>query len=75
MNKYLQYLINAKNYTSILKAVPLNDENLDFTKWLVKLIYKGKKVKVRYRGKRYHHAYHTLKSEASHFYIYVIIKV
>ena len=72
MNKYLEYLINAKNYTSILKAVPLNDENLDFTKWLVKSFHKGKKVKIRFRGKRYHHRDHTLKSEASHFDVYVI---
>ena len=72
MNKYLQYLINARNYTSILKAVPLNDENLDLSKWLVKLIYKGKKVKIRYRGKRIHNPSHTLKSEASHFDIYVV---
>jgi len=72
MNKYLEYLINARNYTSILKAVPLNDENIDLSKWLVKLIYKGKKVRIRFRGKRYHHADHTLKSEASHFDIYVV---
>ena len=71
MNQYLIPLVKASGYVSILKGIPLSDENLASAKWLVKAFHKGKPVRIRFRGKRTHHPDHTLKSEATHFDVYL----
>ena len=71
MNQFLINLVGAKPFASILKGIPLNDENLAYAKWLVKSFHKGKPVRIRWRGKRTHHRDHTIKSEATHFDIYI----
>ena len=68
----LYYLNNAKNYASILKGIPLNEANLALAKWVVRAFYKGKQIRIRFRGKRFHHRDHTVKCEASTFDVYVI---
>ena len=65
------YLKKAWEFESILKGIPLSDLNLTHSKWLVRAFHKGKRVRVRYRGKRLSHPNHTLKSEATHFDVYV----
>ena len=65
------YLKKAWGYESIMKGIPLSVLNLTYSKWLVKTFHKGEKVRVRYRGKRLSHPNHTLKSEATHFDVYV----
>ena len=64
--------LKARGYTSILKGIYLTEENLKIAKTYVKLLHKDKKVKIKYRGKRKHHPDHTLKSEATHFDVYVV---
>ncbi len=71
MNQYLIPLVKASGYASILKGIPLNDENLASAKWLVKAFHKGKPVRIRWRGKRLHNQSHTLRSEATHFDVYL----
>ena len=71
--RLLSHLINAEGYTSILKGVPYNETNLGGAKWLVRQFNKCtlSDIRVRYRGKRLSNPSHTLKSEATHFDVYV----
>ena len=67
------HLLIASGYTSVLKGVPYNKSNLSEAKWLVRKFNKCtlSDIRVRYRGKRLSHPNHTLKSEATHFDVYV----
>jgi len=69
----VHHLIVASGYTSVLKGVPYNESNLGEAKWLVRMFNKCtlSDIRVRYRGKRLSHPNHTLKSEATHFDVYV----
>ena len=64
--------LRAEGYTSILKSVYLTEENIKVAKAFVKVFHNGKKEKIKYRGKRLHNPNHTLKSEATHFDVYVV---
>jgi len=70
---WLDALLNAERYTSVLKGIPYNETNLRGAKWLVRMFNKCtlSDIRVRYRGKRLSHPNHTLKSEATHFDVYV----
>ena len=67
------HLMVANGYTSVLKGVPYTKSNLGEAKWLVRMFNKCtlSDIRVRYRGKRLSHPKHTLKSEATHFDVYV----
>ena len=67
------HLMVANGYTSVLKGVPYTKSNLGEAKWLVRKFNKCtlSDIRVRYRGKRLSHPNHTLKSEATHFDVYV----
>ena len=69
----VHHLMVASGYTSVLKGVPYNKSNLGEAKWLVRKFNKCtlSDIRVRYRGKRLSHPNHTLKSEATHFDVYV----
>jgi len=71
MNQFLINLVSAKPFASILKGIPVNEENLAYAKWLVRSFHKDKPVRVRWRGKRLHNQSHTIKSEATHFDVYL----
>ena len=68
---FLINLVEARPFASILKGIPLNDDNLAYAKWLVKAFHKNAPIRVRWRGKRTHNQSHTIRSEATHFDIYL----
>tara|TARA_B100000131_G_scaffold102207_1_gene99208 strand:+ start:455 stop:700 length:246 start_codon:yes stop_codon:yes gene_type:complete len=67
------YLMDAENYTSILKGVPFSEENLRGAKWMTKRFYKCNysDIYVKYRGKRTRNPLHTLKKDAHSFDVYI----
>ena len=66
-------LIRATQFNSILKGIPYSKRNLFEAKLVVRKFNKCtlSDIRVRYRGKRLSHPNHTLKSEATHFDVYV----
>ena len=67
-------LLKAQGFNSFLKGIPLSESNLMHTRNFLKLFLKKndkKVVKVKYRGKRLSNPNHTLKSEATHFDVYL----
>ena len=74
MEKFvIEHLENASGYRAILKNIPYTDENLRDIKILIRKFYKNQKIVIRprWRGIRYHHPYHNIKSEAITFDIYI----
>ena len=67
----LNYFKDAKFLRSSLRMIPFSEDNLDTAKRLAKIIYKNRPLRVRWRGTRKHHPDHTIKSEATHFDVYV----
>ena len=67
----LSYFTDAKFLRSSLRMIPFSEDNLDTAKRLAKIIYKNRPLRVRWRGTRKHHPDHTIKSEATHFDVYV----
>ena len=61
----------AQSFRSILKRIPFTEENVDVAKAIVKMFHYDKPVRVRWRGQRLHNKNHTIKSEATHFDVYV----
>ena len=66
-----EHLNNATGFRSILKRIPFTEENVDVAKAIVKMFHYDKPVRVRWRGQRLHNKNHTIKSEATHFDVYV----
>ena len=67
----VNYFVNSKNLKSSLRRIPFSQENLETAKLFAKIIYKNRPLRVRWRGTRKHHPAHTIKSEATHFDVYV----
>ena len=66
------YLLNARGYTSMLRGVPLSEENLEYAKDLATDVLGVSRsgMFVKYRGPRTRSSYHTLKKDAHSFDLY-----
>jgi len=71
-NRMVPYLLGARGYTSILKGVPLSEENLEYAKDLISdvLSISRSEMYVKYRGPRTGSDRHTLKKDAHSFDLY-----
>ena len=67
----VNYFADSKYLRSSLRRIPFSQENLETAKAFAKIIYKNRPLRVRWRGTRKHHPDHTIKSEATHFDVYV----
>ena len=71
-NEIVKYRMESKGYSSIMRGVPMTEENLESSRSHLTKVYgiPRRGVYVMYRGPRTGHGYCTLKKDAMWFDIY-----
>ncbi len=71
-NEIVNYRMNSKGYSSIMRGIPVSEENLDSARSHLVKVYEipRSKTYVMYRGPRTSSAYITLKKDAHSFDVY-----